>query len=100
MTARPLFSCFRRTTCWDISVSNAPMWNGLLRRGRSFKMTVQPIKPLAFTIHDAVAYSGLSRSRLYTLIQSNELPSLQVGGRRMILRGDLDAFFARLAKAA
>jgi predicted DNA-binding transcriptional regulator AlpA len=33
-----------------------------------------------------VAYSGLSRSRLYTLIQSNELPSLQVGGRRIILR--------------
>ncbi len=63
-------------------------------------MTVEPIKPLAFTIHDAVAYSGLSRSRLYTLIQSSELPSLQVGGRRMILRDDLDAFFFRLAQAA
>lgn len=67
---------------------------------RGLQMTIEPIKPFAFTIHDAVAYSGLSRSRLYTLIQSNELPSLQVGGRRMILRNELDAFFARLAQAA
>lgn len=63
-------------------------------------MIVEPIKPLAFTVHDAVAYSGLSRSRLYTLIQSNELPSLQVGGRRMILREALDGYFASLASAA
>lgn len=63
-------------------------------------MSVEPIKPLAFSIHDAVAYSGLSRSRLYTLIQSNELPSLQVGGRRMILRDAIDALFARLATPA
>ncbi|MFN3815163.1 helix-turn-helix domain-containing protein [Brevundimonas sp.] len=63
-------------------------------------MAVEPIHPLAFTIHDAVAYSGLSRSRLYTLIQTGELPSLQVGGRRMIRRDALDAFFAKLAEAA
>lgn len=62
-------------------------------------MTVS-IEPLAFTIHDAVAYSGLSRSRLYSLIQSGDLPSLQVGGRRMIRRDALDAFFAKLAEAA
>jgi len=57
-------------------------------------------QPLAFTVPDAVAYSGLSRSRLYTLIQSGELESLQVGGRRMIRRDALDAFFAKLGKAA
>ena len=57
-------------------------------------------QPIAFTITDAVAYSGLSRSRLYALMQSGDLPSLQVGGRRMIRRAALDAFFASLDKAA
>jgi excisionase family DNA binding protein len=56
--------------------------------------------PLAFTVYDAVAYSGLSRSRLYDLMKSGDLPSLQVGGRRMIRRDALDAYFASLAKAA
>lgn len=59
-------------------------------------MAVQPVAPVAFTIPDAVAYSGFSRSRLYRLIQSKELPSLRVGGRRMIRRDALDAFFERL----
>jgi excisionase family DNA binding protein len=57
-------------------------------------------QPLVFTIADAVAYSGLSRTRLYALIKSGDLPSLQVGGRRLIRREALDAFFAKLDKAA
>ncbi|AQR63377.1 hypothetical protein BZG35_05760 [Brevundimonas sp. LM2] len=57
-------------------------------------------QPLALTVQDAVAYSGLSRSRLYKLMQTGELPSLQVGGRRMIRRDALDAFFDNLGKAA
>ena len=60
-------------------------------------MTVEPIQPIAFTIPDAVAYSGLSRSRLYNLIQAGDLPSLQVGGRRLIRRDALDAFFQKLS---
>lgn len=63
-------------------------------------MPVTPIHPTAFTINDAVAYSGLSRSRLYILIQTGELPSLQVGGRRMIRRDALDALFDTFGKAA
>jgi excisionase family DNA binding protein len=58
------------------------------------------VEPIAFTINDAVAYSGLSRSRLYILIQTAELPSLQVGGRRMIRRDALDALFDTFGKAA
>jgi len=57
---------------------------------------VTPVIPVAFTIPDAGAYSGLSRSRLYRLIQSGDLPSLRVGGRRMIRRDALDAFFDRM----
>lgn len=63
-------------------------------------MTFQKCEPLALTVYDAVAYSGLSRSRLYTLMQSGELPSLLVGNRRMIYRADIDAFFAKLTEAA
>lgn len=63
-------------------------------------MTKASIQPIALTIADAVAYSGLSRSRLYGLMQTGELPSFHVGGRRMILREALDAFFAQLSEAA
>lgn len=54
------------------------------------------VTPLAFTIPDAVSYCGLSRSRLYTLMQAGELPSVRIGGRRLIRRDALDACFARL----
>ena len=53
--------------------------------------------PAAFTVSDAVKYSGLSRSRLYELMKAGELQSFQVGGRRMILREAVDRFFARIA---
>lgn len=62
-------------------------------------MAIEPIKPVAFTVPDAVSYSGLSRSRLYKLMQEKELPALRVGGRRMILRQELDSFIARCAEA-
>jgi excisionase family DNA binding protein len=63
-------------------------------------MTTSAIAPLALTITDAVAYSRLSRSRLYSLIQTGELPSFTVGGRRMIYRAAIDAFFAKLTGGA
>ncbi len=61
-------------------------------------MAIEPIQPIAFTVADAVAYSSLSRSRLYTLIKSGAVASLQVGGRRMIRRDALDAFFDTLTR--
>ncbi len=57
-------------------------------------------EPLAFTVSDAVAYTGLSRSRLYELLRDGQIASFNVGGRRMFLRSALDAFFAKLAKVA
>lgn len=58
------------------------------------------VLPTAFTVADAVKYSSLSRSRLYELMRSGDIASFHVGGRRMILRQALDAFFARQASAA
>lgn len=57
-------------------------------------------EPIALSIPSAVAYSGLSRSRLYQLIRSNDVASVQVGGRRLVLRSGIDDFFARLSEAS
>jgi excisionase family DNA binding protein len=63
-------------------------------------MGATPILPAAFTIAGAVAYTGISRSKLYELMKQGDIASFQVGGRRMILRGALDEFFAKLLAAA
>jgi len=63
-------------------------------------MPTQNILPIALNMTGAVAYSGLSRSRIYEMMRAGELASFQVGGRRMIRRDALDAFFAKLAEAA
>jgi excisionase family DNA binding protein len=45
------------------------------------------------SIKEASAYTGLSRSTLYRLMDDGALPFLKpVKGRRMLLRRDLDAF--------
>jgi excisionase family DNA binding protein len=51
---------------------------------------------IAFRIHDASHISGLSRSTLYKLIGNGKLRSVKAGGRRLILRTDLEAYFAQL----
>lgn len=51
---------------------------------------------LALRIPEAVNVSGLSRSKLYDEIKSGRLRAIKAGGRRLILRTDLEAFFERL----
>jgi excisionase family DNA binding protein len=58
------------------------------------------LEPIALTIPDAARYSGLSRSGLYLCLRTNEVASVKVGGRRLVLRSSLDAFFAKLTEAA
>ena len=55
--------------------------------------------PAAFTIPDAVRYSGLTRTRIYELIQARELPSAKIGRRRIVRRVDLDALIERAVQA-
>ena len=64
-------------------------------------MTIHPdqhseVEPIALRINDAVAASGLSRSKLYELISMGELRAVKAGGRRLILRRDLEAFLLSL----
>lgn len=59
-----------------------------------------PLEPIALRIPDASRASGLSRTKLYELMEAGELPSVKVGGRRLILRADLEAFFLHLRNSA
>jgi excisionase family DNA binding protein len=53
--------------------------------------TIRPDERLALRIKDAVLVSGLSRSTLYKLLKAGSLSAIKVGGRRLILREDLQA---------
>ena len=50
---------------------------------------------LAHSIPDAAARISLSRSRLYELIGSGEIPVVKVGGRTLVCENDLRAFLDR-----
>jgi excisionase family DNA binding protein len=51
---------------------------------------------IALRILEASRVSGLSRSTLYSLINEGKLRSIKAGRRRLILRTDLEAYFAQL----
>jgi excisionase family DNA binding protein len=48
----------------------------------------------AFTIEEAVQYSGIGRTSIYALIKQKRLRSRRIAGRRLILRRDWEAFLA------
>ena len=55
---------------------------------------------IALSIPDAAKAASISRSKLYELIDNRELQSIKVGGRRLILRTDLQAFLEAAREAA
>jgi excisionase family DNA binding protein len=58
-------------------------------------------EPVTVTIPTAMRASGLGRTKLYELIRSNELESLRVGSRRLIVFASLKArLTANAANAA
>jgi len=56
---------------------------------------IETIEPAALSVNAATMYLSLSRDRLYELMSSGTIPSLKVGGRRLLLRADLDEFLLR-----
>jgi excisionase family DNA binding protein len=50
---------------------------------------------IALRIPEADHVYGLSRSTLYKLISDGKLRSVKAAGRRLILREDLESFFAQ-----
>jgi len=52
------------------------------------------VLPAAVAVKAACAYTGLSRSTLWSLTVSGEIPSVSVGRARSYLIADLDRFLA------
>lgn len=50
-------------------------------------------------VRQAVDYSGLSRSFLYKLFATGELPRLKAGKRVLIRKGDMDAYLESIQEA-
>ena len=53
------------------------------------------IKPAALSVQDAAAYTGLSRSTLYRMMERGELASFKIGIRRLIRTAELDMLIDR-----
>lgn len=48
--------------------------------------------PEALNVAAAAKRAGIGRSKLYDLIRSGELPTVKLGGRRLVLAETLSAF--------
>jgi excisionase family DNA binding protein len=55
-----------------------------------------PPTPLAVSPRDAARLMGVSRSRIYELINAGELPAYKDGSRTLILVADIQAWLAQL----
>jgi excisionase family DNA binding protein len=52
---------------------------------------VRPDEKLALRVNEAAVAAGISRSTIYKLMSAGTLRTTKVGGRRLILRADLEA---------
>jgi excisionase family DNA binding protein len=52
---------------------------------------IRPENKLALRVNEASIVAGISRSTIYKLMTSGKLRTTKVGGRRLILREDLQA---------
>ena len=66
---------------------------------RHIRITAPPEK-IAFRMSEASYVSGISKTRLYELINNGALTSIKAAGRRLILRDDLERFLASFRSAS
>jgi excisionase family DNA binding protein len=52
---------------------------------------IHPENKLALRVNEAAVAAGISRSTIYKLMSAGTLRTTKVGGRRLILRADLEA---------
>ena len=57
---------------------------------------VLPLDKLIYTIEEAADLLSISRSQLYRLVESEELPTVRIGRSRRITYAQLDDFVRRL----
>ncbi len=63
-------------------------------------MTTTPVEKLVYTIPEAATALGIGRTSVYQLMDTDQLPSLKIGTRRLIARTDLEAFIIRQRHAS
>jgi excisionase family DNA binding protein len=54
-----------------------------------------PVAKIAYSIDDVAELLSLGRTTVVALVSNGEIPSIKVGGRRLIPRRDLDEFVER-----
>lgn len=54
------------------------------------------IRPIAFDLAGAMAYSGLSRSMLYQLLREEKIVARQDGAKNLFMRDSLDRYILSL----
>jgi excisionase family DNA binding protein len=64
----------------------------------------QPEIPIAarpvFSVNEVMALLGLSRATIYKLLNSGQLASVMIGGRRLFTREAVDALIAKASADA
>jgi excisionase family DNA binding protein len=55
-------------------------------------MSSTNVRPLAYSVPEAAAMAGVSRTHLYRAMHVGDLPSVKTGSRRVILHDDLVAW--------
>jgi excisionase family DNA binding protein len=87
----PKFFCsrictFRQAEIWDYSGEPSQLDGANMPR---FSQTIRPEDRLALRVNEASIVAGISRSTIYKLMASKKLRTTKVGGRRLVLREDL-----------
>lgn len=54
-------------------------------------MTNETLKPLAYSIKEAIAVSSIGRTRLYELINAGEIKVTKIGRRTLVVAKSLNA---------
>jgi excisionase family DNA binding protein len=47
-------------------------------------------EPISYSVREAAAVIGISRSKLYTMLGNGEIQCVRLGGRTLIRRSDID----------
>lgn len=51
---------------------------------------------LSYSIEETMSATGLGRTKVYQLINSNEIQARKIGTRTIVLKADLEEFLANL----
>lgn len=63
-------------------------------------LTIQREEPLLLPLAEAMRLLGISRTTLYALMRTGDLPYVKVRSDRRIARADIDLYVAKLREAA